>query len=199
MRSTGSALLRGMSCRCFVGRPPISFLCCVSPPASLALQHSIAKSRYRCDCALYIANRLLVPLLLYHGRPPAARCCLLSTVMQAQLSFLSCREQLNRLAALGAHYAALEAFVEATGGSNLGGLDGGGAAPLSLYRLALSNGISELLDVFRSAVLRVEAHLLHLATPLPLLTVQHFLLEVRWSCGCCCSVRLMQFAEPRSS
>ncbi|KAL4434808.1 hypothetical protein ABPG77_005335 [Micractinium sp. CCAP 211/92] len=87
------------------------------------------------------------------------------------------REQLNRLAALGAHYAALEAFVEATSGSNLGGLDAGAALPPSLYRLALSNGISELLDVFRSAVLRVEAHLLHLATPLPLLTVQHFLLE----------------------
>ena len=59
---------------------------------------------------------------------------------------------------------------------------GEGASPLrpppSLYRLALANGVPELLDVYRSAVLQVEAHLLHLpGAPPPLLTVQQFLLE----------------------
>ena len=88
-----------------------------------------------------------------------------------------CREQLNRLARLGAHYSALEAFVEAASAAA-----GEGASPLrpapSLYRLALANGVSELLDVYRSAVLQVEAHLLHLpGAPPPLLTVQQFLLE----------------------
>ena len=51
------------------------------------------------------------------------------------------------------------------------------AAPCSLYRLALANGVSELLDVYRSAVLAVEAHLAHAAAPPPLLAVQQFLLE----------------------
>ncbi|PSC73303.1 DNA polymerase alpha catalytic subunit [Micractinium conductrix] len=88
------------------------------------------------------------------------------------------REQLNRLAALGAHCSAIEGFVEAASGA------GAGAAladplqpPPSLYRAALANGLAELLDVYRAAVLRVEAHLLHLATPPPLLTLQQFLLE----------------------
>lgn len=51
--------------------------------------------------------------------------------------------------------------------------------PCSLYCLALANGVSELLDVYRAAVLRVEAHLTHLgdAPPPPLLTLQQFLLE----------------------
>lgn len=105
------------------------------------------------------------------------------------------REQLNRLAALGASYSVLEAFVEAAGGSTLDGLEGGSAAPPSLYRVALANGISELLDVFRSAVLRVEAHLLHLATPLPLLTVQHFLLEVRQRRWCCAVTSILMRAH----
>lgn len=89
-----------------------------------------------------------------------------------------CSEQLNRLAALGAHCSAIEGFVEAASGA------GAGAAladplqpPPSLYRAALANGLAELLDVYRAAVLRVEAHLLHLATPPPLLTLQQFLLE----------------------
>ena len=50
----------------------------------------------------------------------------------------------------------------------------------SLYRLALANGVSELLDVYRAAVLAVEAHLLHLPAaepPPPLLALHHFLLE----------------------
>lgn len=89
------------------------------------------------------------------------------------------REQLNRLVSLGAHCAFLEAFVEAAAAS----AQGAGAAaapPCSLYRLALANGVSELLDVYRSAVLRVEAHLAHLGAgvpPPPLLTLQQFLLE----------------------
>lgn len=111
-------------------------------------------------------------------RLPACVSCSCRKCASAAHNFF-CREQLNRLAALGAHYAALEAFLEAAINSNLGGPDAGFAAPPSLYRVALANGISELLDVFRSAVLRVEAHLLQLSTPPPLLTVQQFLLEVR--------------------
>lgn len=89
------------------------------------------------------------------------------------------REQLNRLAHLGTHYAALETFVEAQGAAS--GMPHpaiAGLYPLpSLYCLALANGVAELLDVYRSAVLAVEAHLLHLPAPPPLLTVQQFLLE----------------------
>ncbi|PRW61252.1 gamma-tubulin complex component 4-like protein [Chlorella sorokiniana] len=85
------------------------------------------------------------------------------------------RAQLDRLAALGAHYAALEAFVEAAAAAAAEGA--AAAVPCSLYRLALANGVSELLDVYRSAVLAVEAHLAHAAAPPPLLAVQHFLLE----------------------
>lgn len=86
-----------------------------------------------------------------------------------------CRAQLDRLAALGAHCAALEAFVEAAAAAAAEGA--AAAAPCSLYRLALSNGVLELLDVYRSAVLAVEAHLAHAAAPPPLLAVQQFLLE----------------------
>ena len=85
------------------------------------------------------------------------------------------RAQLDRLAALGAHYAALEAFVEAAAAAAAEGA--AAAAPCSLYRLALANGVSELLDVYRSAVLAVEAHLARAAAAPPLLAVQQFLLE----------------------
>jgi len=51
------------------------------------------------------------------------------------------------------------------------------AVPCSLYRLALANGVSELLDVYQSAVLAVEAHLAHVEAAPPLLAVQQFLLE----------------------
>ncbi|KAL4856683.1 Gamma-tubulin complex component 4 [Chlorella vulgaris] len=81
------------------------------------------------------------------------------------------RQQLNRLAMLGAHYIALEAFVAALAPQ------GASVRPTSLYRMALANGISELLDVYRAAVLSVEAHLLHSKVPPPLLSMQQFLLE----------------------
>ncbi|EFN52335.1 hypothetical protein CHLNCDRAFT_58938 [Chlorella variabilis] len=85
------------------------------------------------------------------------------------------REQLNRLARLGAHYAALEEFVCSATAAGAG--DDGTQPPASMYRLALASGVSELLDVYRSAVLQVEAHLLHLGAAPPLLSVQQFLLE----------------------
>jgi gamma-tubulin complex component 4 len=88
------------------------------------------------------------------------------------LRLLACREQLNRLALLGAHFAALEDFVAGELAAGDSGLQ-----PPSLYRGALAHGVSELLDVYRSAVLRVEAHLLRLPAPPPLLSVQHFLAE----------------------
>lgn len=72
---------------------------------------------------------------------------------------------------LGAHYIALEAFVAALAPQ------GASVRPTSLYRMALASGISELLDVYRAAVLSVEAHLLHSKVPPPLLSVQQFLLE----------------------
>lgn len=96
---------------------------------------------------------------------------------------LARREQLNRLAQLGQHYAALEAFAEEAAAA---GPEGGGAIdalgglrhpPCSLYRLALASGVSELLDVYRGAMLQVEAHLLHPRILPPLLMMQQFLLE----------------------
>jgi gamma-tubulin complex component 4 len=69
---------------------------------------------------------------------------------------------------LGYLYATLDSFVEETSSDDS---SGGG-----FYKAALANGISELLDVYRSAVLQIEQHLMKLQTP-PLLSLQHFLSE----------------------
>eukprot|EP00887_Chlorella_sp_A99_P007191 scaffold2.g7191.t1 len=84
------------------------------------------------------------------------------------------REQLEGLARLGAHARELAAFVAAAAAP-----EPDGAAP-SAYRLALAAGVSELLDVYRSALLQLEQHLAQAAARSaapPLLTLRHFLAE----------------------
>jgi gamma-tubulin complex component 4 len=70
---------------------------------------------------------------------------------------------------LGYLYATLDSFVEEASSSSDSSSGG-------LYKAALANGISELLDVYRSAVLQIEQHIMKLQTP-PLLTLQQFLSE----------------------
>eukprot|EP00884_Botryococcus_braunii_P020472 jgi/Botrbrau1/7108/Bobra.0165s0126.1 len=59
------------------------------------------------------------------------------------------RESLNRILKLGYHYTAIEQFVMAQNG----GSDSRGC---SAIRTALATGLTEVLDVYRSAVLRVQ-------------------------------------------
>jgi gamma-tubulin complex component 4 len=78
-------------------------------------------------------------------------------------------EQLERLAALGHHYAALEAFVDAE--ADAAGAPGGSAA-----RAALAAGLAELLDVYRGAVLALERRLAAPPAP-PLLALRRTLAD----------------------
>ena len=71
--------------------------------------------------------------------------------------FELCREQLNRMACLGGYYGVLEAFVERHGmGLKTGNSLVHGESHVMPYHGAVAQGVLELLDVYRDAVLHVE-------------------------------------------
>lgn len=79
------------------------------------------------------------------------------------------REALNGLLRLGFHFKHLAAFVDS-------GRDHAQVQTGSLYRRALATGVSELLDVYRAAILKVQQHMYHHPS-LTLAGLQHLLLE----------------------
>ncbi|KAL3140276.1 Gamma-tubulin complex component 4 [Trebouxia sp. C0009 RCD-2024] len=79
------------------------------------------------------------------------------------------REALNGLLKLGFHFKHLAAFVDS-------GRTHAKLQTCSLYRRALATGVSELLDVYRAAILQVQQHMYHHPS-LTLAGLQHLLLE----------------------
>ncbi|CAD7697778.1 unnamed protein product [Ostreobium quekettii] len=80
------------------------------------------------------------------------------------------RELLNDLVKLGFHYRALDVFVEKEGVPSPSSVGGG------MYRRALAAGVSELLAVYKAAILQIQQHLMTEATPV-IPAIRHFLID----------------------
>ncbi|KAL0056051.1 hypothetical protein WJX82_007204 [Trebouxia sp. C0006] len=101
-------------------------------------------------------------------QPPPERCNFAVTDAPGLVS-TSEREAFNGLLKLGFHFKHLAAFVQSERSHVR--LHAG-----SLYRRALATGVSELLDVYRAAILQIQQHMYHHAG-LTLAGLQHLLLD----------------------
>lgn len=109
------------------------------------------------------------------------------------MSYLNCRDLIQRIVTLGFYYRELDRF--STRSRNLSWIRSAKPSPVlagkaekpSVYRRAVANGIVEILSVYRSAVLHIEQKLLADSIPI-LATVTQGLTKVRFSVFSCCCV-----------